>query len=396
MRKWWAVVALCVAGCFVALACMKASTPSEEASPIFARDDLAKSVTLAPTVPLVQAEMAMPKGDMRLKDEDGRGGGGPGKPGAQSRPEEKPVKRMVHYDGWVRVRVTNPRKTLEDAATIATTAGGYIESQNDTSVTLRVPVEKVRECFVGLQKLGDVLSRSLSAQDVTDSFTSAELRSKTMRATRERLIAVLAQTQDEDQRLEILQDIRRLTEEIDGLDIQIKTLARLAAYSRLTLETFAREERGTSRNDALAAFRWMDALSPFSRAVSDANKKLKLDTPKEFVLLSDVGRWTAESADGAVIWTHTRKNDPDGTSDFWATALADRLGQDFSEVKREKLGGYEVVTFIDGGEAHYRYRVAVKAEGKQLEVVEIYYPTSEHETRHEAAVDAVLSAGGAS
>ena len=32
---------------------------------------------------------------------------------------------MVHYDGSVRVRVTDPRKTLEEAATMATDMGGY-------------------------------------------------------------------------------------------------------------------------------------------------------------------------------------------------------------------------------------------------------------------------------
>ncbi|MBC7794726.1 MAG: DUF4349 domain-containing protein [Clostridia bacterium] len=315
--------------------------------------------------------------------------------GDKPKQDEAPAKRMVHYDGWVRVRVTDPRKTLDAAAQLAIAAGGYVERQDNTMVMLRVPVAKVRDAFTELQKLGDVLSRSLTAQDVTDSFTAAELRLKTLRASRDRLIALLATVKDENERLQILSEIRRLTETIDSLDLQMRTLASLAAYSRLTLETVPREQRGTSRSDALAAFQWMDALSPFSRSVAANEKKLKLETPKEFVLLSDVDRWIAESADGAAIWTHERKNAPVGSSDFWASALAGRLGNDFSEVKREQVGDYAFVTFIDGGDTHYRYRVGVKADGKTLDVIEIYYPTPDHEARYGTSVNAAIN-GGAS
>lgn len=340
------------------------------------------------------------------------GGSGGGGPGAASKgrgssadrrpapedpstiaPPEAPVaqKRMVHYEGWVRVRVTDTRKAIEDAASIATAAGGYVEYQSDNHVALRVPVARAQETFIALQKLGDVEARSLTAQDVTDAFTAAELRLKTMRASRDRLVALLASAKDEHERLRLLAEIRRLTESIDSMDLQVRTLAKLAAYSTITFEAVARQTRGSVRADGISAFRWLDELSPFSRGVAQQGKLLKLDAPKEFVKLGDTSIWSAESADGAVIWSHERVNAPQGTTDFWATAIAERLGPDFAEAKREQLGGYDFVSFIDGGDKHYRYRVGVKADGKKLEVIEIYYPTAEHETRYDAAVKAAIS-----
>ncbi len=340
----------------------------------------------------------------------GKGGGGRGQDRAASKMKSAkneeadeltddpatttPAKaRMVHYDGSVRLRVTDTRKVLDEAATMATAMGGFVEQQNETMVMLRVPVEHIREAFQKMLGMGDVLSKSLSASDITDAFTATELRLKTMRASRDRLIVLLASVKNEEERLQILGEIRRLTEEIDGLDLQVKTLAKLAAYSRLTLEVQPRETRGTSKADALAAFRWIDELSPFRRDTAQRGGLFKLQAPAEMVVLDEAQHWIAESADGAVVWTSKRKNAPKGTDDFWASAIAERMATDFAETTREKIGRFEFVKFVDGGSNHYRYMVGVHADGDDLQVVEIYYPSPEHEKRYSAGVNAVIPGG---
>lgn len=343
----------------------------------------------------------------------GKGGGG--RAGHVDRPLAKPAKsaatkdegaadpatiepakaRMVHYDGSVSLRVTDTRKVLDQAAVMAVGMGGFVEQQNESMVMLRIPVEHIREAFNQMLGLGDVLSKSLSASDITDAFTATELRLKTMRASRDRLIALLATVRDESERLEILGEIRRLTEEIDGLDLQVKTLAKLAAYSRLTLQVQPRETRGTTKADALAAFRWIDDLSAFRRDTAQRGTLFKLAAPAEMVVLDASSHWIAESADGAVVWTSKRDNSPRGTNDFWSSAIADRMGPDFASVTRSKIGAFDFVTFEDGGNTHYRYMVGVHANGDKLEVIEIYYPTPEHEKRYSTGVNAVIP-GGAS
>jgi hypothetical protein len=192
-----------------------------------------------------------------------------------------------------------------------------------------------------------------------------------------------------------LGEIRRLTEEIDALDMRVKTLAKLAAFSRLTLEVQPRETRGTTKADALAAFRWIDDLSPFRRDTAQRGSLLKLAAPAEMVVLDEARHWVAESADGAVVWTSKRRNAPQGGSDFWATAIAERMQEDFARTSRSVIGNFDFVTFVDGGTTHYRYMVGVRAVGSDLEVIEIYYPTPEHEKRYAPGINAVIP-GGAS
>ena len=383
-------------------ACSRASMPDSES--------YAPPPPAEPASPVAAAPMA----DGRMREEralgamGGKGGGGRGASATQKNakaadplaaldepaPEDAPKQqRMVHYDGAIQLRVTDPRKTLDEAATMVTSMGGFVEQQNETMVMLRVPVEHIREAFTKLLGLGDVLSKSLSAADITDAFTATELRLKTMRVSRDRLIVLLASVKDEEERLEILGEIRRLTEEIDALDMRVKTLAKLAAFSRLTLQVQPRETRGTTKADALAAFRWIDELSPFRRDTAQRGGLLKLQAPAEMVVLDDARHWVAESADGAVVWTSKRKNAPQGSSDFWAAAIAERMQGDFAETSRVKIGGFDFVTFVDGGTTHYRYMIGVRAAGDDLEVIEVYYPTPEHEARYAPGVKAVIPGG---
>ena len=175
--------------------------------------------------------------------------------------------------------------------------------------------------------------------------------------------------------------------------MRVKTLAKLAAFSRLTLQVQPRETRGTTKADALAAFRWIDDLSPFRRDMAQQGALLKLKAPAEMVVLDEARHWVAESADGAVVWTSKRKNAPQGSSDFWASAIAERMHDDFAQTTRGKVGNFDFVTFADGGSTHYRYMVGVRADGDSLEVIEIYYPTPEHEKRYAPGVNAVIPGG---
>src|SRR5690606_18682924 len=146
--------------------------------------------------------------------------------------------------------------------------------------------------------------------------------------------------------------------------------------------------------EVVGAFRWIRALSPFRRDVSHQGKKLELATPTGMVALDDRRHWAAESADGAVIWTSVRENRPEGGTPFWIDAVTSRLGADFASAEVTDVGAFKVARFVDGGEAAYRYLLAIRAAGDDLEVVEVYYPTPGHEERYGEAVKEVLTKRG--
>jgi hypothetical protein len=320
------------------------------------------------------------------------GSAGPTEP-APAQPIERA--RMVHYNGYAKLRVTSPKESIAAAIKSGQEVGAYVETMNDTLLTLRVPVAKFRELFATLVKLGDVLERSMTAEDVTDAYTAADLRLKTLKASRDRLITLLGHARSENEKLQLLAEIRRLTEEVDRLEMEIKTLASLAAFSRLTLQMVPRQAHEAAAPEELAAFRWIRDLSPFRRDVAAEGKRLDLKVPEGMVLLGKSERWTAEGADGAVIWASRRDNEPKGTTEFWLESLRGRLAPEYGSAESLRIGGFQFLRLVDQSEVAYRYLVGVRVDDGKLQLIEIYYPTAEHEKRYAPAIKAALE-GGAS
>lgn len=313
--------------------------------------------------------------------------------GAPSSAPAEPESRMVHYNGYAKLRVTTPDETLDVLAERAESAGGYVESMGQRRVTLRIPVDDFQRFFEEeVLELGDVLDKSLTAQDVTEAYASLDLRLRTARASRERLQKLLAKATEEEDKLRILQQIRRLTEQIDDLEMRTEVLARLASFSRITVELVPRDAFAHANARAeLAGFEWIARLSPFSRALQAEGNKYVLPVPDGLVKLDDRGVFSAESADGAAFWASRHKMIVDGTATFWANAVEARLADEFAEAERSIVGPFEVLRFVEPSDDPYVYVVALRTEGRRLFVVEAYYPTTAQEDRYRQAVEQALS-----
>lgn len=311
-----------------------------------------------------------------------------------AKPAPPTQKRLVYYNGFMELRVTEPQQTLERAVQMAEDAGGYVETFAGNRIVLRVPVAVFRSIYDDMLKLGEIVSRSVNAQDITEAYTSVELRLRTLRASRDRLIELLARARTEEEKLSLLREIKRLTERVDQLEMQLKTLATLASFSRITVVTQPkREDVYSTEAESVAAFRWIRALSPFKRDVAYDGERLDLKAPTGMVSLENREHWMAESADGAQIWTHERENNPSGTTQFWIDAIRLRLGPSYASADVTTIGSFATLRLEDGGPEGYRYLVGVNVQGDDLHVVEIYFPTAEHEKRYREAVEASLQRG---
>lgn len=318
--------------------------------------------------------------------------------GAQGPPDEPAGPRMVHYNGYIQLKVTDGEALVEQVAKRAEALGGYVEQRSLTRITVRVPVGSFLDTFKEVLSYGEVVDKSLTAEDVTDAFLDVELRLRTANTTRARLQELLAKATTEEEKLELLRQIARLTEQIDVMEAQLRTLQALADFSRLTVEAQAREPF-MARQGApeIEGFGFIQQLSPFQRDVSFTGKKLELAVPDGMVALDVRKRFAVESADGAAMWTTRLENQPIGDSAFWVEALRTRLAPEFGAAEVKAVGGFQVLRLVEpGSDTPYVYIVGVRAEGKHLDLVEIYYPSTAHEDRYKAAVDAALSGGGQS
>lgn len=318
-------------------------------------------------------------------------GGPSSSPTAVEAAAEPAAERMVHYEGWLRLRVIQPDKSVDALTAYAASVGGHLEQANLSRVVIRVPVARFEEAVKEVSKLGELTGKQISADDVTDAFTATDLRLRTATATRSRLVALLAKATESEEKLMLVAEIQRVSEDIERLEASLRTLGDLAAYSRITIELVQRPVLSArSGADEAAGMRWLSRLSPFSREVGQGGKRLELDVPAGLVSLHPRGPFVAESADGARVWTGRLKNDPEGDSAFWMEAVARRLGPDFATAERSKAGGYELLRLVDRSDEPYVYLIAVRALGRHLDLVEVYFPTQAHEQRYGAAVQAAL------
>ena len=318
---------------------------------------------------------------------------------AQGSEEPEPTEntlsqRMVHYNGYLELRVTKADESTEAIKAMIEELGGYVESCSSRHVTVRVPVKSFPTAMEQTMALGDVLSRSVTAEDVTESYTAIDLRLQTARATRDRLVALLARAKDEQEKIALLKQIQRVNEEIDVTESQLRTLASLASYSRLSISLVPRDAFAdrSHREDAVG-LEWIQALTPFRRDVGSDGRRLSIETPEGLVQLSTRGRFVAESADGAVLWTGRLPNEPQGDADFWIEAIESRLAPEFAAAEITTVGEWTMLRLVSDGEQPYRYLVGLIDDGKKLKLVEIYYPGEEQEQRYGEAILSSLRGG---
>ena len=306
------------------------------------------------------------------------------------------AERMVHYSGYAQLRVEKVDESVDLLSALAKSFGGFVERAGGGSITLRVPVKRFDEAFKAVLGNGEVLNKNITAQDVTDAFTSVELRLQTLRNTQSRLADLLARSKSEQEKLMLVRELQRVGEEIDRLESQSRTLSALAEMSRINVELIGRQalaRRGPG--DGSRAFRWIAGLSPFNPDVVRAGEHLRMDAPAGMVSLDEKHHFIAESPEGARIWSGWIENDPVGDGAFWAEAIQGRLGAEFATVERSELGGFQVLRMVDRGDRPYTWVVMVRADGRKLQLIEVYYPSAAVEARYQDSVrQAVLASFG--
>ncbi len=321
--------------------------------------------------------------------------------GVQAAPPEEQAPapdagRMIHYTGFARLRVDKVDAATDALAALAARMGGFVERSGGGNMTLRVPVARFDEAMTAVLGSGEVVEKSISAQDVTDAFVSVELRLATLRNTQARLQALLAKSQDEEEKLMLVREIQRVSEEIDRFASQSRTLADLAELSRINVSLLPREALAwQDASDESAAFLWLRQLSPFQQDIVQQGKLLRAEAPAGMVALDLKRRFVAESPEGARLWTGRIDNPNRGDAAFWATALTHRLGRDFALAERSTIAGFEAVRLVSRGDKPYTWFVLIQVRGDELHIAEAYYPSDSVEQRyHKAVVDALIAQFG--
>jgi hypothetical protein len=103
------------------------------------------------------------------------------------------------------------------------------------TLTLSVPADKLDTALNQLGKIGTVLERNTSSQDVTSQYVDTESRLKTMRASVERVRALMAQAKDLGQVVALESEMSRRQADLESLESQLTALKTSVERSTLAV-----------------------------------------------------------------------------------------------------------------------------------------------------------------
>lgn len=119
-------------------------------------------------------------------------------------------------------------------------SGDADKANRRASLTLRIPVEKLDELLAGAEGYGRVISRTETAEDVTESYQDTAARLATQQAKMERLQALMSDTASLSDLLELESAIADTQYTIDSLQSRLNSTDSQVNYA--TVDVSLREE----------------------------------------------------------------------------------------------------------------------------------------------------------
>lgn len=155
--------------------------------------------------------------------------------------------RIVVRTGDIRLQVQEYETAFTETRQIAREHGGFLADWDHSTegdwdrgrIRIRVPATEFAETRDALTELGTVEHESVRHHDFTAEYVDTEQRISQLEAQRERMETLYNDTEDTDERREILTEINEITDQINRLEGDVASIERRQAFS--TIEVTLRE-----------------------------------------------------------------------------------------------------------------------------------------------------------
>jgi hypothetical protein len=302
--------------------------------------------------------------------------------------------RMVNYNGDIRMQNARPEAVIDTVIERAKAKGGSVNNRRNGFVSLQIPVDDFKEFFEFILTLGNVTSKNISASDITDAFTDNAARLRIAERALARLQELLAVAKAEQEKIALLKEIQRLSDQIESMKLEEKDLLRRAAFSTITLSVSNIPPPVAPVRIDIKAFKWFSDLPKDASSHPDTEKPLKMQVPKDFIETKTCKHiWSAASALNTKFWAYEKKNKPQGTADFWANAMHEFFKSQYSvELKTEE--NYYLIrlqSFRAKIELEIYYIAILKSSNKKrLKIAQAYFQNKEAEEKNSEAIKEIL------
>lgn len=307
-----------------------------------------------------------------------------------------PQKRMVNYRGNISLQAATPEAVIDTVVERAKAKGGLINNRRNGFVSLQIPVAQFKEFFNYILTLGNVTNKYVYANDITDAYTDNATRLRIAEITLVRLQELLAEAKTQREKISLLKEIQRISEQIEQRKLEENELLRLAAFSSIELYVSNLPKPVVPYKENIRVFSWFDYLlntNSFNTDVHFLNKYLKvkkaleLKIPKDFIELENEKIWSTASALNAKLWAYEKEIELEGAADFWANAMLDHFKFNYqAEVKDEE--NYSLVRLQTYGDKPQVYYIAIlkKQDKETLKIAQAYFPSLEVEKSNSEAI----------
>jgi hypothetical protein len=152
---------------------------------------------------------------------------------AKAKKEEE--KRKVIYNGSMTVKVKKLEEQTKQVTEKADAFGGYMVSSNLGNVTVRIPAAKLNDFMNEVATYGEVESRNVYSEDVTDGYADINMRLENAQKARERYLELFKKAIDVTDILAIEKELERLNGEIEQMQGIINSYDKRIEYSSVSI-----------------------------------------------------------------------------------------------------------------------------------------------------------------
>ena len=159
------------------------------------------------------------------------------------------AQRQLIRRGYIGVAVADlapARVRLERtvAAMGAQVSHTQVSDDSRAEYSLRVPPAQLGPLMDSVAALGNVETRTISAEDVTEAVVDAEARLAALRASRDRLTQLLERANSVQDVIAVERELARVQGDIESLEARLQAMKGQVAMSELTIRMWRRPVLG--------------------------------------------------------------------------------------------------------------------------------------------------------
>ena len=152
---------------------------------------------------------------------------------------ETTQERKIIKTGSLSYEVKNLSETEEKIAAWLEGFGGYIadtwSNRNNMNVTVKVPSSSFEDAMNSTGDFGELLSRSISTEDVSENYYDLETRLEARKILQEKLESYLAGAKSISDLLEIERQLNDVTSELESMEKQFRRLSNQIDFSTISI-----------------------------------------------------------------------------------------------------------------------------------------------------------------